>query len=215
MNAVALMGLGTVLLCFAKGPLFGPGEDLASSCRVLPEVLRSSQILRVSWYLISYKQYDFRLSETDQGHELRNRRLPEERVPQVFGAAWLFLAFTKNLSFGSIEPLEYPTKFSLSLKELQCLSNLIFFECVFKHVLVAKSVYFASFHGVSCWDSETFRNSHATDRKNGIISQLTRVLVGLYEEPERPANAWAPSRGKLRGIGSPVTMEGFCKATAN
>ena len=26
-------------------------------------------------------------------------------------------------------------------------------------------------------------------RKNGIISQLTRVLVGLYEEPERPANA--------------------------
>merc|ERR1711988_551271 len=25
--------------------------------------------------------------------------------------------------------------------------------------------------------------------KNGIISQLTRVLVGLYEEPERPANA--------------------------
>ena len=28
-----------------------------------------------------------------------------------------------------------------------------------------------------------------TPRKNGIISQLTRVLVGLYEEPERPANA--------------------------
>ena len=26
-------------------------------------------------------------------------------------------------------------------------------------------------------------------RKNGIISQLTRVLVGLYEEPERPGNA--------------------------
>mmetsp|Transcript_59293 Transcript_59293/g.190782 ORF Transcript_59293/g.190782 Transcript_59293/m.190782 type:complete len:98 (+) Transcript_59293:93-386(+) len=25
--------------------------------------------------------------------------------------------------------------------------------------------------------------------KNGIIAQLTRVLVGLYEEPERPANA--------------------------
>mmetsp|Transcript_57243 Transcript_57243/g.134263 ORF Transcript_57243/g.134263 Transcript_57243/m.134263 type:complete len:97 (-) Transcript_57243:130-420(-) len=25
--------------------------------------------------------------------------------------------------------------------------------------------------------------------KNGIISQLTRVLVGLYEEPERPTNA--------------------------
>mmetsp|Transcript_2572 Transcript_2572/g.7743 ORF Transcript_2572/g.7743 Transcript_2572/m.7743 type:complete len:97 (-) Transcript_2572:344-634(-) len=25
--------------------------------------------------------------------------------------------------------------------------------------------------------------------KNGIISQLTRVLVGLYEEPERPPNA--------------------------
>eukprot|EP00438_Fugacium_kawagutii_P001133 Skav218124 [mRNA] locus=scaffold759:283923:285328:- [translate_table: standard] len=25
--------------------------------------------------------------------------------------------------------------------------------------------------------------------KNGIISQLTRVLVGLYEEPERPGNA--------------------------
>merc|ERR1711988_1387978 len=25
--------------------------------------------------------------------------------------------------------------------------------------------------------------------KNGIISQLTRVLVGLYDEPERPANA--------------------------
>merc|ERR1712083_956314 len=25
--------------------------------------------------------------------------------------------------------------------------------------------------------------------KNGIITQLTRVLVGLYEEPERPANA--------------------------
>mmetsp|Transcript_57242 Transcript_57242/g.134260 ORF Transcript_57242/g.134260 Transcript_57242/m.134260 type:complete len:97 (-) Transcript_57242:130-420(-) len=25
--------------------------------------------------------------------------------------------------------------------------------------------------------------------KNGIISQLTRVLVGLYEEPERPSNA--------------------------
>mmetsp|Transcript_15297 Transcript_15297/g.12322 ORF Transcript_15297/g.12322 Transcript_15297/m.12322 type:complete len:98 (+) Transcript_15297:122-415(+) len=25
--------------------------------------------------------------------------------------------------------------------------------------------------------------------KNGVISQLTRVLVGLYEEPERPANA--------------------------
>ncbi|CAJ1401993.1 unnamed protein product [Effrenium voratum] len=25
--------------------------------------------------------------------------------------------------------------------------------------------------------------------KNGIVSQLTRVLVGLYEEPERPANA--------------------------
>ncbi|CAE8709901.1 unnamed protein product [Polarella glacialis] len=25
--------------------------------------------------------------------------------------------------------------------------------------------------------------------KNGIISQLTRVLVGLYEEPERPANS--------------------------
>lgn len=30
-------------------------------------------------------------------------------------------------------------------------------------------------------------------RKNGIISQLTRVLVGLYEEPERPANARGPS----------------------
>ncbi|CAJ1417041.1 unnamed protein product [Effrenium voratum] len=26
-------------------------------------------------------------------------------------------------------------------------------------------------------------------QKNGIVSQLTRVLVGLYEEPERPANA--------------------------
>mmetsp|Transcript_11837 Transcript_11837/g.17851 ORF Transcript_11837/g.17851 Transcript_11837/m.17851 type:complete len:102 (+) Transcript_11837:175-480(+) len=25
--------------------------------------------------------------------------------------------------------------------------------------------------------------------KNGIIAQLTRVLVGLYEEPERPSNA--------------------------
>jgi len=25
--------------------------------------------------------------------------------------------------------------------------------------------------------------------KNGVISQLTRVLVGLYEEPERPSNA--------------------------
>lgn len=25
--------------------------------------------------------------------------------------------------------------------------------------------------------------------KNGVIAQLTRVLVGLYEEPERPANA--------------------------
>merc|ERR1712224_73482 len=25
--------------------------------------------------------------------------------------------------------------------------------------------------------------------KNGVISQLTRVLVGLYEEPERPVNA--------------------------
>mmetsp|Transcript_16919 Transcript_16919/g.33058 ORF Transcript_16919/g.33058 Transcript_16919/m.33058 type:complete len:98 (-) Transcript_16919:152-445(-) len=25
--------------------------------------------------------------------------------------------------------------------------------------------------------------------KNGIIAQLTRVLVGLYEEPERPPNA--------------------------
>eukprot|EP00406_Dinophysis_acuminata_P063946 CAMPEP_0179271966 /NCGR_PEP_ID=MMETSP0797-20121207/32251_1 /TAXON_ID=47934 /ORGANISM="Dinophysis acuminata, Strain DAEP01" /LENGTH=101 /DNA_ID=CAMNT_0020980341 /DNA_START=101 /DNA_END=406 /DNA_ORIENTATION=- len=25
--------------------------------------------------------------------------------------------------------------------------------------------------------------------KNGVISQLTRVLVGLYEEPERPGNA--------------------------
>merc|ERR1712193_463331 len=25
--------------------------------------------------------------------------------------------------------------------------------------------------------------------KNGIISQLTRVLVGLYEEPEWPSNA--------------------------
>ncbi len=25
--------------------------------------------------------------------------------------------------------------------------------------------------------------------KNGVISQLTRVLVGLYEEPERPAQA--------------------------
>mmetsp|Transcript_36483 Transcript_36483/g.100471 ORF Transcript_36483/g.100471 Transcript_36483/m.100471 type:complete len:98 (+) Transcript_36483:82-375(+) len=25
--------------------------------------------------------------------------------------------------------------------------------------------------------------------KNGIISQLTKVLVGLYEEPERPPNA--------------------------
>lgn len=24
---------------------------------------------------------------------------------------------------------------------------------------------------------------------NGVISQLTKVLVGLYEEPERPANA--------------------------
>jgi hypothetical protein len=37
-----------------------------------------------------------------------------------------------------------------------------------------------------------------TDRKNGIISQLSGVLVGLYEEPERPANACAPSQ--LRGI---------------
>ena len=25
--------------------------------------------------------------------------------------------------------------------------------------------------------------------KNGVVSQLTRVLVGLYEEPERPTNA--------------------------
>merc|ERR1711959_866637 len=25
--------------------------------------------------------------------------------------------------------------------------------------------------------------------KNGVVSQLTRVLVGLYEEPERPSNA--------------------------
>uniref|UniRef100_A0A0G4F9H2 c-Myc-binding protein n=1 Tax=Chromera velia CCMP2878 TaxID=1169474 RepID=A0A0G4F9H2_9ALVE len=25
--------------------------------------------------------------------------------------------------------------------------------------------------------------------KNGVIQQLTRVLVGLYEEPERPSNA--------------------------
>merc|ERR1711920_1212665 len=25
--------------------------------------------------------------------------------------------------------------------------------------------------------------------KNGIIAQLTKVLVGLYEEPERPPNA--------------------------
>ncbi|CEM18300.1 unnamed protein product [Vitrella brassicaformis CCMP3155] len=25
--------------------------------------------------------------------------------------------------------------------------------------------------------------------KNGVIQQLTRVLVGLYEEPERPVNA--------------------------
>merc|ERR1712224_1114603 len=25
--------------------------------------------------------------------------------------------------------------------------------------------------------------------KNGVISQLSRVLVGLYEEPERPVNA--------------------------
>mmetsp|Transcript_83067 Transcript_83067/g.234995 ORF Transcript_83067/g.234995 Transcript_83067/m.234995 type:complete len:98 (-) Transcript_83067:189-482(-) len=25
--------------------------------------------------------------------------------------------------------------------------------------------------------------------KSGVISQLTRVLVGLYEEPERPNNA--------------------------
>lgn len=25
--------------------------------------------------------------------------------------------------------------------------------------------------------------------KNGVIAQLTRVLVGLYEEPERPTNA--------------------------
>merc|ERR1711959_283173 len=25
--------------------------------------------------------------------------------------------------------------------------------------------------------------------KNGVVSQLTRVLVGLYEEPERPNNA--------------------------
>mmetsp|Transcript_15488 Transcript_15488/g.37221 ORF Transcript_15488/g.37221 Transcript_15488/m.37221 type:complete len:99 (+) Transcript_15488:59-355(+) len=25
--------------------------------------------------------------------------------------------------------------------------------------------------------------------KNGVISQLTRVLVGLYEEPDRPPNA--------------------------
>ena len=32
-------------------------------------------------------------------------------------------------------------------------------------------------------------------RKNGIVSQLTRVLVGLYEEPERPANVWPPECG--------------------
>lgn len=25
--------------------------------------------------------------------------------------------------------------------------------------------------------------------KNGILDQLTRVLVGLYEEPEKPNNA--------------------------
>eukprot|EP00397_Hematodinium_sp_SG-2012_P067326 GEMP01103954.1.p1 GENE.GEMP01103954.1~~GEMP01103954.1.p1 ORF type:complete len:104 (+),score=38.33 GEMP01103954.1:25-312(+) len=25
--------------------------------------------------------------------------------------------------------------------------------------------------------------------KNGVIAQLTRVLVGLYEEPERPSNS--------------------------
>eukprot|EP00438_Fugacium_kawagutii_P001131 Skav218122 [mRNA] locus=scaffold759:279295:280125:- [translate_table: standard] len=33
-----------------------------------------------------------------------------------------------------------------------------------------------------------FTGIHAS-MKNGIISQLTRVLVGLYEEPERPGNA--------------------------
>lgn len=25
--------------------------------------------------------------------------------------------------------------------------------------------------------------------KSGVIDQLTRVLVGLYEEPEKPSNA--------------------------
>ena len=25
--------------------------------------------------------------------------------------------------------------------------------------------------------------------KNGVVSQLTRVMVGLYDEPDRPANA--------------------------
>merc|ERR1719380_539893 len=33
------------------------------------------------------------------------------------------------------------------------------------------------------------QSRHFHLEKNGIISQLTRVLVGLYEEPERPPNA--------------------------
>ena len=73
---------------------------------------------------------------------------------------------------------------------------MILLECVFNHVLrsVANHVYSASFHRFMKFPVESLNRSE-TDRKNGIISQLTRVLVGLYEEPERPANAWVPSRG--------------------
>ena len=40
--------------------------------------------------------------------------------------------------------------------------------------------------------------------KNGVIDQLTKVLVGLYEEPEKPANV---SEFIKRSLGAPSDLD--------
>lgn len=215
-------GAGYCFALFCKGSPVGPVEGLASSCRhwwwrklevlsnhfpseVLSEVLSSSGLR--SFLILDAS---FRTDEITSDFLKRIRAMSYETADSQKKEFRKYLEQLGNfLHSPRIHHLDLWNLRNIrqSFPELERVTMPVQHDCF---EMCFQAMYFAASQNVFIplrfmkFPVETpklprnWQKLTETDRKNGIISQLTRVLVGLYEEPERPANACAPSQ--LRGI---------------